>query len=52
VEPVVEGGPKDLTREELVNMRKDELIKQARDKGLKTTGTKRDIIDRLLGEEL
>jgi hypothetical protein len=52
VEPVAEGGPKDFTREELVNTRKDELMKLARDKGLKTTGTKRDIIDRLLGEEV
>jgi hypothetical protein len=33
-------------------MRKDELMKLARDKGLKTSGTKRDIIDRLLGEEV
>jgi uncharacterized RDD family membrane protein YckC len=52
VEPIAEGGPKDFTREELVNMRKDELMKLARDKGLKTSGTKRDIIDRLLGEEV
>ncbi len=52
VEPVAQGGPKDFTREGLVNMRKDELIKLARDKGLKTTGTKRDIIDRLMGEEV
>ena len=52
VEPVSEGTQKDFTREELVNMRKDELMKLARDKGLKTTGTKRDIIDRLLGEEV
>jgi uncharacterized RDD family membrane protein YckC len=52
VEPVAEGGAKEYTRDELVNMRKDELMKLARDKGLKTTGTKRDIIDRLLGEEV
>jgi uncharacterized RDD family membrane protein YckC len=56
VEPVAETAADqekpEFTREELVNMRKDELIKIARGKNLKTSGTKRDIIDRLLGEEV
>jgi hypothetical protein len=30
-------------------MRKDDLVKIARDKGLKISGTKRDLIDRILG---
>jgi uncharacterized RDD family membrane protein YckC len=52
VEPEAEGVHKELTREELVNLRKDELIQIARDKSLKITGTKRDLIDRILGEEV
>lgn len=52
VEPAAEGAKKDFTREELVNLRKDELTKIAREKDLKTTGTKRDLIDRILGEEV
>ncbi len=52
VEPVAQGAKGDLNREELVNMKKEELMKLAREKGLQTTGTKRDIIDRLLGEEV
>lgn len=52
VEPEAEGVHKELTREELVNLRKDELIQIARDKSLNITGTKRDLIDRILGEEV
>jgi len=52
VEPEAEGIQKEFTREELVNLRKDELIKIARDKSLNITGTKRDLIDRILGEEV
>jgi uncharacterized RDD family membrane protein YckC len=37
-------------RSELVALRKDDLEKIARDKGLKISGTKRDLIDRILGE--
>ncbi len=40
------------TREELVNLKKDELIKMVKDRGLKVSGTKRDLIDRILGEEV
>ena len=46
-----EGEP-EYTREELVNMRKDDLIKIAKGKGMKVSGTKRDLIDRILGEEV
>jgi len=49
---VVEGAKKEFTREELVNLRKDELTKIARESDLKISGTKRDIIDRILGEEI
>ena len=52
VEPVAEGEQKVYTREELVNLRKDELITIARERNLKISGTKRDIIDRILGEEV
>ncbi|UCE73448.1 MAG: RDD family protein [Methanomassiliicoccales archaeon] len=53
VEPVAaETAPKTYTREELVAMRKDDLVKIARDKGLKISGTKRDLIDRILGENV
>ncbi len=52
VEPVSEEAKKEYTREELVNLRKDELIKIARERELKLSGTKRDIIDRILGEEV
>jgi len=50
--PTAEGLPKEYTRDELVNLRKDELMKIARDKNMKTSGTKRDLIDRILGEEV
>jgi uncharacterized RDD family membrane protein YckC len=43
---------KTFTRSELVNMKKDELSKIAREKDLKVSGTKRDLIDRILGEEI
>ncbi|UCE36077.1 MAG: RDD family protein [Thermoplasmata archaeon] len=52
VYPVSDEAPKKYTRDELVNLRKDDLMKMARDRGLKTSGTKRDLIDRLLGEEV
>ncbi len=52
VEPIVEGAKKEFTREELVNLRKDELTKIARERDLKISGTKRDLIDRILGEEV
>ncbi len=48
----VAGGERQFTRGELVNLRKDDLIKMARDKNLKVSGTKRDLIDRILGEEV
>jgi hypothetical protein len=52
VTPVTEqAGEVKYTRSELVNLRKDELIKIARQRDLKTSGTKRDLIDRILGEE-
>lgn len=38
------------TRSELLALKKDELVKIAKDKGLMTSGTKRDLIDRILGE--
>ena len=50
--PTAEGVPKEYTRDELVNLRKDELMKIARDKNMKISGTKRDLIDRILGEEV
>jgi uncharacterized RDD family membrane protein YckC len=56
VEPTAEltaaEGEEVLTREELVNLRKDELIKIAKGKNMKVSGTKRDLIDRILGEEV
>jgi uncharacterized RDD family membrane protein YckC len=45
-----ESGDKTHTRSELVALRKDDLVKIARDKGMNTSGTKRDLIDRILGE--
>ncbi len=39
------------TRSELVNMRKDDLKKIAKKRGLSLDGTKRDLMDRILGEE-
>jgi hypothetical protein len=50
VEPTAEVTTQ-YTREELVNMRKDDLVKICRSQNLKTTGTKRDLIDRILGEK-
>ncbi|UCF08267.1 MAG: RDD family protein [Thermoplasmata archaeon] len=51
--PYAEGEPqKAYTRAELVNLRKDELVKIARERNLDTMGTKRDLIDRILGEEV
>jgi hypothetical protein len=47
---VKETGEETYTRSELVSLRKDDLVKIARDKGMKTSGTKRDLIDRILGE--
>jgi uncharacterized RDD family membrane protein YckC len=56
VEPTAEltaaEGEEVLTREELVNKRKDELVKIAKSKNMKVSGTKRDLIDRILGEEV
>lgn len=52
MEPVAEEAEKEFTREELVNLRKDELIKIARERNLEISGTKRDLIDRILGEEV
>lgn len=52
VEPVAKEPKTSFSREELLNMKKDELINLARDKDLKVSGTKRDLIDRLLGEEV
>jgi hypothetical protein len=50
-EPVAQKpGAVTHTRSELVALRKDDLIKIARDKGLKVSGTKRDLIDRIVGE--
>lgn len=40
------------TRSELNNMRKDDLKKIAKKRGLEVEGTKRDLVDRILGEEL
>jgi uncharacterized RDD family membrane protein YckC len=51
VPPSEEPGDKTYTRSELVALRKDDLVKIARDKGMNTSGTKRDLIDRILGEE-
>jgi hypothetical protein len=52
VEPQAEvSGDKTYTRSELVAMRKDDLTKISRQKNMKTTGTKRDLIDRILGED-
>jgi uncharacterized RDD family membrane protein YckC len=51
-EPQAEvSGDKTYSRSELVAMRKDDLTKIARQKNMKTTGTKRDLIDRILGED-
>jgi uncharacterized RDD family membrane protein YckC len=59
VEPVKEvplesstaaAGGGTYTRSELVAMRKDDLMKIAKQKNQKTSGTKRDLIDRILGE--
>lgn len=51
-EPQAEvSGDKTYARSELVAMRKDDLTKIARQKNIKTTGTKRDLIDRILGED-
>lgn len=52
VEPTGEEAKSEFTREELVNLRKDELMKICREKDLKISGTKRDLIDRILGEEV
>jgi hypothetical protein len=52
VEPQAEvSGDKTYSRSELVAMRKDDLTKIARQKNMKTSGTKRDLIDRILGED-
>ncbi len=51
VPPSEEIGDKTYTRSELVALRKDDIVKIARDKGMNTSGTKRDLIDRILGEE-
>jgi uncharacterized RDD family membrane protein YckC len=49
--PVTESTtPETYTRSDLVALKKDELVNIAKDKGLKTSGTKRDLIDRILGE--
>ena len=51
VEPVESEVKEEFTREELVSLKKDELIKIAKSRGLKVSGTKRDLINRILGEE-
>jgi uncharacterized RDD family membrane protein YckC len=52
IESIGEEAKSEFKRDELVNLRKDELIKICRDKNLKISGTKRDLIDRILGEEV
>jgi uncharacterized RDD family membrane protein YckC len=47
---IKETGEETHIRSELVSLRKDDLVKIARDRGMKTSGTKRDLIDRILGE--
>lgn len=52
VEPKAEvSGDKTYVRPELVTMRKDDLTKIARQKNMKTSGTKRDLIDRILDND-
>ena len=51
MEPVAGEAKSEFTRDELVNLRKDELMKICRERNLKISGTKRDLIDRILGEE-
>lgn len=52
VEPVAEAAPSQYKREDLVNMRKDDLVKICRSQNMKVSGTKRDLIDRILGEKV
>jgi uncharacterized RDD family membrane protein YckC len=43
-------GGGSYSRSDLVGMRKDDLVKIAKEKNQKVSGTKRDLIDRILGE--
>ncbi|UCG70892.1 MAG: RDD family protein [Thermoplasmata archaeon] len=52
VESDIGEAKSEFTRDELVNLRKDELMKICRERNLKISGTKRDLIDRILGEEI